>query len=220
MLKSLAEEAAKELEKNAEDSVNDMPDAVETDKDSEDADDDSGNETASPSKIQLDIKEEHNIRIEKEKEEYNRIIEKLQQLDSDAEFEYDDDDDDSKVDSKIARSKHSCYVCGKGFNHDSSLRKHKLVHSTVKPHRWDKCGKSFRRYDALQSHQQGAKRAGKFLAVNTRGKCLEPALIQKGMEAQIVKRKQTFKETLTKRLVAAGWSKKMEQQNHHIVIHL
>ena len=156
---------------------------VGTEKGSEDANNGRGTGKAS-----YDIKEENNLQIEEEAEAYNKIIEKLL-LDSAAEDEDDDNDDNNRVDSKIARSKRSCDVCGKSFNHYSRLRRHLLVHSTEKPHRCDQCGKRFKRKDALKSHKQGAENAGK---------CLKPAIMQQ---------KKTFKETLCERLAAVGWSK-------------
>ena len=89
----------------------------------------------------------------------------------------------TEVDSKIARSKRSCDVCGKSFNHYSRLRRHLLVHSTEKPHRCDQCGKRFKRKDALKSHKQGAENAGK---------CLKPAIMQQ-------------KKTILRKPCVKGW---------------
>ena len=98
------------------------------------------------------IKEEDDLRTEREEAFKNKIIEKILN---------DEDGKDDDASKRITSSGHSCHICGKSFSRTRNLQRHILVHSPDKPHKCDHCGKTFRRLDALKSHKLGTEKAGK-----------------------------------------------------------
>ncbi|XP_041323099.1 zinc finger protein 524-like, partial [Pyrgilauda ruficollis] len=47
----------------------------------------------------------------------------------------------------------ACPDCGRGFAYLSYLRRHRIAHSALKPHRCRACGKAFKRRSHLQRHR-------------------------------------------------------------------
>jgi uncharacterized Zn-finger protein len=63
---------------------------------------------------------------------------------------------DRPEDVKRHSKKPVCAVCNKTFSNNSSLKKHSLVHSAVKPFLCDLCGKGFLQMKHLDVHRSGS----------------------------------------------------------------